>query len=120
MDYKKLIAAIKLCGSTPKVDECKACAYWTGGDISKCIPRMTMEAADAITDLLVYNQSLRNAANGFKDRAEKAINDIYRERPCAICANNTSAWNARCASCDSDSEKYRPDFKWRGETEEES
>lgn len=49
MDYKNLIAAIKLCGSTPKVDECKACAYWAGGDMSKCIPRMTMEAAAAIT-----------------------------------------------------------------------
>ena len=63
MDYKKLIAAIKLCGSTPKVDECKACAYWAGGDMSKCIPRMTMEAAAAITDLLVENQSMRNAAD---------------------------------------------------------
>ena len=120
MDYKKLIAAIKLCGSTPKVDECKACAYWAGGDMSKCIPRMTMEAAAAITDLLVYNQSLRNAANGFKDQAEKAVRDIYWMRPCAVCANNTGARNARCASCGSDSEKYRPDFKWRGETEEGS
>lgn len=88
--------------------------------MSKCIPRMTMEAAAAITDLLAYNQSMRNAANGFKAMAEKAINDIYRMRPCAICTNNTGAWNTRCASCDSDSEKYRPDFKWRGETEEES
>ena len=54
MDYKNLIAAIKLCGSTPKVDECKACAYWAGGDMSKCIPRMTMDAADAITNLFCW------------------------------------------------------------------
>lgn len=71
------------------------------------------------TDLIVENQSLRNAANGSKTMAEKAINDIYRMRPCTICTNNTGAWNARCTSCESDSEKYRPDFKWRGETEEE-
>lgn len=30
------------------------------------------KAANAITDLLVENQLLRNAANGFKDRAERA------------------------------------------------
>ena len=30
------------------------------------------KAATAITDLLVENQSLRNAANGFKARAEAA------------------------------------------------
>ena len=120
MDYKKLIAAIKLCGSTPKVDECKACAYWAGGDMSKCIPRMTMEAAAAITDLLAYNQSMRNAANGFKDRAEKAINDIYRVRTCSICANNTEEWNMRCVKCFEDDNHYHPDFRWRGETEEES
>ena len=71
MDYKNLIAAIKLCGNTPKVDECKACAYWAGGDMSKCISAMTMDAANAITNLLVENQSLRNAANGFKATSEQ-------------------------------------------------
>lgn len=81
--------------------------------------RMCLEAAAAITDLLAYNQSMRNAANGFKDQAEKAVRDIYRMRPCTVCANNTGAWNARCASCDSDSEKYRPDFKWCGNQEGE-
>lgn len=118
MDYKKLIAAIKLCGSTPKVDECKACAYWAGGDMSKCIPRMTMEAAAAITDLLVYNQSLRNAANGFKTLAETAIDDIYRVRTCSICANNTEEWNMRCVKCFEDDNHYHPDFRWRGEKED--
>ena len=70
------------------------------------------------TDLIVENQFLRNAANGFNDRAEKAINDIYLERPCSICSNNDGGWNSQCASCDSDSNAYRPDFKWRGEKED--
>lgn len=38
------------------------------------------KAATAITDLLVENQSLRNAANGFKARAEAA----ERQRDAAI------------------------------------
>lgn len=51
MDIEKLIEAVKLCGSTPKVDQCKQCAYWSGGDMSKCIPRMTTDAATAIENL---------------------------------------------------------------------
>lgn len=51
MDYDKLIDAVKLCGSTPKVDQCKQCAYWAGGDMSKCIPKMTADAALAIETL---------------------------------------------------------------------
>lgn len=35
-------------------------------------------AATAITDLLVENQALRNVANGFKDRAEKAEAELQR------------------------------------------
>ena len=51
MDYDKLIGAVKLCGSTPKVYQCKQCAYWAGGDMSKCIPKMTAAAATAIETL---------------------------------------------------------------------
>ena len=51
MDIEKLIEAVKLCGSTPKVDQCKQCAYWSGGDMSKCIPRMTTAAATALSTL---------------------------------------------------------------------
>ena len=51
MDYDKLIDAVKLCGNTPKVDQCKQCAYWAGGDMSKCIPKMTADAALAIETL---------------------------------------------------------------------
>ncbi len=68
-----------------------------------------------IENLIIENQALRNAANGFKAMAEKAINDIYSVRRCAICAHNTGSWNARCESCDRNSNAYHPDFKWRGE-----
>lgn len=52
MDYKKLSDAIRLCGSTPKINECKEkCPYYAGGDMMKCIPVMTKDAADAIEKL---------------------------------------------------------------------
>lgn len=66
MDYKKLAIRLKC----PKVRECPI-----EGEIpscQKCQYRISEEAALAITDLLVENQSLRNAANGFKARAEEA------------------------------------------------
>ena len=59
MDYEKLIKAVNLCGSTPKVEQCKKCAYWAGGDMSKCIPRMTTEAATALSTLQAENEKLR-------------------------------------------------------------
>ena len=59
MDIEKLIEAVKLCGSTPKVDQCKQCAYWSGGDMSKCIPRMTTAAATALSTLQAENEKLR-------------------------------------------------------------
>ena len=51
METGKLIEAVRLCGSTPKVYQCKQCAYWAGGDMSKCIPKMTSEAAETISAL---------------------------------------------------------------------
>ena len=59
MDYEKLIKAVNLCGSTPKVEQCKKCAYWAGGDMSKCIPRMTTDAATALSTLQAENEKLR-------------------------------------------------------------
>lgn len=59
MDIEKLIEAVKLCGSTPKVDQCKKCTYWAGGDMSKCIPRMTEDAATALSTLQAENADLR-------------------------------------------------------------
>lgn len=52
MNYQKLSDAIRLCGSTPKIDQCKAeCPYYAGGDMTKCIPVLTKDAADAIIEL---------------------------------------------------------------------
>lgn len=51
MEIEKLIAAVKLCGSSPRVEQCRECAYWAGGDMSKCIPRMTADAATALEHL---------------------------------------------------------------------
>lgn len=116
MEYDKIAFAIKLCGSKP--DKCKECPYFADGDMSQCIPTMTKDAFAAFIYLMVDNQAFRNAANGFKARAEKAINDIYSVRRCAICAHNTGSWNARCESCDRNSNAYHPDFKWRGEAED--
>lgn len=59
MDIEKLIEAVRLCGSTPKVDQCKQCAYWAGGDMSKCIPQMTAEAATALSTLQAENEKMR-------------------------------------------------------------
>lgn len=52
MDIEKLIEAVRLCGSTPKVHQCKQCAYWAGGDMSRCIPNMTGDAATALSTLM--------------------------------------------------------------------
>lgn len=52
------------------------------------------------------------------DLAEKAINDIYRVRPCSICACfNNSECDVRCVKCFEDDNHYHQDFKWRGEKE---
>lgn len=59
MEIETLIEAVRLCGSTPKVDQCKRCAYWAGGDMSKCIPRMTTDVATALYTLQIENQALR-------------------------------------------------------------
>ena len=59
MDYDKLIDAVKLCGSTPKIDQCKQCAYWSDGDMGKCIPKMTADAATALSTLQAENEKLR-------------------------------------------------------------
>lgn len=72
MDIDNLIVAIKLCGSTPKVDQCTQCIYWAGGDMSKCIPRMTTEAATALSTLLDENERLR-AELAQADREERCV-----------------------------------------------
>ena len=69
MDIEKLIAAVKLCGSTPKVDQCRQCAYWSGGDMSKCIPRMTTDVATALSTLQAENEELRETVDKYATAA---------------------------------------------------
>lgn len=83
MDIEKLIEAVKLCGSTPKVDQCKKCTYWAGGDMSKCIPRMTEDAATALSKLLAENEKLREMYQ--KEKAvchatQAELEQVKRER----------------------------------------
>ena len=59
MEIEKLIEAIKLCGSTPSVYQCKQCAYWAGGDMIQCIPRMAADVADTLEQLQAENERLK-------------------------------------------------------------
>ena len=65
MDIEKLVEAVKLCGSTPKVNQCKQCAYWAGGDMSKCIPVMTSDVATALSMLQAENEKLRETVDKY-------------------------------------------------------
>ena len=67
MDIEKLIESVRLCGSTPKVDQCKQCAYWSGGDMSKCIPRMTTDAATALSTIQAENAEMQQQLNEFSE-----------------------------------------------------
>ena len=73
MDYKKLTASIKLCGSEPSVRRCeKECAYYKGGDTKKCIPRMTEDASTAITDLLARAEAAEARCKRLDEARENA------------------------------------------------
>ena len=75
MDLEKLIEAVKLCGRTPKADQCKQCAYWAGGDMGRCIPNMTGDAATALSALQAENEELRVEVEYEKEHA----NAYYEE-----------------------------------------
>lgn len=117
MDVEKLIEAVRLCGSTPKVDQCKQCAYWAGGDMRKCIPRMTEDAAAAITDLLARaeaaekelewkNMVIEAAERRFTEAEAKCKRlDESRER-----ANESAhMWESRCKMLEERAEKAERD-----------
>lgn len=67
MDIENMVKAVKLCGSTPKVDQCKQCKYWAGGDMGKCIPRMTLDAATALSTLQAENEEMQKQLNMFSE-----------------------------------------------------
>lgn len=75
MDYKELVKALRCDGNNIGQDSggCtnKKCRY-RDPDSACNIVSICEDAAAAITDLLVENQSLRNAANGFKARVKAA------------------------------------------------
>ena len=73
MGIEKLIEAVRLCGSTPKVDQCKQCAYWASGDMSKCIPMMTSDVATALSMLQAENKKLRAELEQTKAERDAAI-----------------------------------------------
>lgn len=82
MDIEKLIEAVKLCGSTPKVDQCKKCTYWAGGDMSKCIPRMTEDAATALSTLqaeLTHKTELVRQQSNELERRDKLLKEQEAE-----------------------------------------
>lgn len=137
MDLEKLIEAVKLCGSTPKVDQCKQCAYWAGGDMSRCIPNMTGDAATALSALQAENEKLRaeleqartDCAVAEKNHADciDELERVKRERDavlnafrgfiqlghlCEYCAE-TLKDDPACSAC----EKWSK-FQWRGAAEE--
>lgn len=137
MDYKAMAAAIKLCGSTPKVEQCKECPYWDDGDMNKCIPRMTQDAATAITDLLARaekaegrEKNLIEAVQMITARAEKAererdaaISDltyIARTYPVDLCDDLVCQYCKHYPNVNTGCPGFTENdcFEWRGQKEE--
>ena len=133
MDYKKLATAVKLCGNIKGVEGCKKCPYWKGPDMTKCIPRMTVDAASAITDLLARAEAaetaqvtLQRAVAEYKARAEKAeserdaaVNDLKKEvmgkiYACDYCKKN----DPDDFQCTHDDLCGCHEWEWRGQKEE--
>ena len=86
MDIEKLLEAVRLCGSTPKVDQCKRCAYWAAGDMSRCIPNMTGDAAATLSTLQAENEKLRAdlaRVTAERDAAVKAVKNMAEYIVCA-------------------------------------
>ena len=94
MDYQKLSAAIKLCGSTPAAFQCLGgCSYYSGGDMTKCIPRMTADAATAIADLLARAEA-EEAANNQLDETVSTLMDSNKKLSDALKAAEARAEKA--------------------------
>ena len=121
MDLEKLIEAVKLCGSTPKVDQCKQWAYWSGGDMRKCIPRMTTEAATALSTLQAENKKLRAELEQVKRERDVAIEQLHGH--CPACAHYTPNHNeGLCRFCcfeiaQDTNVEINDNWKWRGPKE---
>lgn len=86
MDIEKLIESVRLCGSTPKVDQCKQCAYWSGGDMSKCIPRMTTDAATALSMLQAENKRLNKIVCSIPTTPDSGRTVSQYDKEMSMCA----------------------------------
>ena len=127
MDVEKLIEAVKLCGSAPKVDQCKQCAYWSGGDMSKCIPRMTTAAATALSTLQAENEKLRAELEQVIAERDAAVSWAQKytesiDMPCVACKHNTGDYvcTAICGNCGPmGAESCKWEFDFSGELKED-
>lgn len=88
MDYQKLSDSIRLCGSTPKIHECKEkCPYYAGGDMMNCIPVMTKDAANAIIELFnkYDNECVLNEQGDIAFKSLKQeLESVKKERDNAV------------------------------------
>ena len=137
MDIENLIEAVRLCGSTPKVDQCKRCAYWDAGDMSRCIPNMTGDAATALSTLQGENEKLRAELERVKRERDAAVEDLAEmigdieeiRRGYGVDNDDANiAFAGLCGNycvnnghfCYEESEFYRcKHFKWRGMVKED-
>lgn len=133
MDYKKLSDAIILCGSTPKINECKEkCPYYAGGDMMKCIPVMTKDAADAIIELFnkydnecVLNEqgdisfkSIKQELESVKKERDKAVEMVHKLADELGTCTGCKMLKKECSEvyiCECDGEDH---WEWEGLDEE--
>ena len=123
MDYEKLAVAIKLCGSTPKVDQCPQCPYWASGDMNNCIPRVTADAATAITDLLARAEAAEARAEKAERERDAAISDltyIARTYPVDLCDDLVCQYCKHYQNVNTGCPGWTENdcFEWRGKKEE--
>ena len=93
MEIEKLVEAIKLCGSTPSVYQCKQCAYWAGGDMSQCIPRMAADVADTLERLQAENDRLKAQVPRWIPVEERLPEE---EGAYIVCVDGEVKWDAYC------------------------
>lgn len=92
-----------------KIEQCRKCAYFDGGDMGKCIPRMTSQAADILSELWAENNRLRMERNAAIDDLRQLVNQYC---PCYACKNDIFDYDkSRCTGC-----PYNnwDNWEWRG------
>lgn len=126
MDYKELATAVKLCGNEPNAALCEKCPYWSGLDMSKCIPRMTADAATAITDLLARAEAAEALAEKAEMERGAAVARIKEDHWCEDCkfqpTYSLCKNDGNCEECESpcfcEHCKDGSLWEWRGQKEE--